>query len=56
MSSKTTNREITEIILTDEGDEEQMLIGSKVSGRGPITSEHTAYRGRFIVKDLRRKA
>lgn len=56
MSSKTTDREITEIILTDEGGEEQLLIGGKVSGRGPVTSEHVAYRGKFVVKDLRRKA
>lgn len=45
---------VTEIILTDENGEEQMLIGGKVAGRGPVTSEHVAYRGRFVVKDLRK--
>lgn len=53
---KNTKKPVTEIIFTDEGDEEQMLIGGKVSGRGPVTSEHVAYRGRFVVRDLRRKA
>jgi len=43
-----------EIIITDEGKQDQVMIGGPVQGKCPVKSEHTAYRAdRVVVRDLR---
>jgi hypothetical protein len=48
-------RQVVEITITQEGRQQQLLIGGATPDKGPIASEHEAYRidGEFVVRDLR---